>query len=85
MTNEAGKPNSAGEDRGRSGGCWPQQRTSVLDWLIKGTRQERFFDAIFAEFCRKLRADGIPIARSVMHLRLLHPQWFGTRVCGGLT
>lgn len=80
MTNEAGKPNSAGEDRGRSGGCWPQQRTSVLDWLIKGTRQERFFDAIFAEFCRKLRADGIPIARAVMHLRLLHPQWFGTRV-----
>jgi adenylate cyclase len=80
MTNDAGKPNSAGDDRGHRSGYWPYHRTSVLDWLIKGTRQERFFDAIFAEFCRKLRADGIPIVRAVMHLRLLHPQWFGTRV-----
>jgi adenylate cyclase len=61
-------------------GHWPLQRSGVLDWLINGTRQERFLDNIFGEFCRRLRADGIPVARAVMQLRILHPQWFGTRV-----
>jgi adenylate cyclase len=59
---------------------WPRRRTSVLDWLINGTRQERFLDIIFGEFCLRLSADGIPVVRAVMQLRMLHPQWFGTRV-----
>jgi hypothetical protein len=37
---------------------WPRRRTSVLDWLINGTRQERFLDIIFGEFCLRLRASG---------------------------
>jgi adenylate cyclase len=52
----------------------------VLDWLVNGTRDERFLDNIFRDCCVKLRADGIPIARATMHLRLQHPQWFGSRV-----
>ena len=55
-------------------------RTSVLDWLVNGTRDERFLDNIFRDCCVRLRADGIPIARATMHLRLQHPQWFGSRV-----
>jgi adenylate cyclase len=52
----------------------------VLDWLINGTRGERFLDHVFRDCCVKLRAEGIPIARATMHLRIQHPQWFGSRV-----
>jgi adenylate cyclase len=52
----------------------------VLDWLVNRTRDERFLDNIFRDCCVRLRADGIPIARATMHLRLQHPQWFGSRV-----
>jgi adenylate cyclase len=61
-------------------GAWPRQRNRVLDWLINETRDERFLDNIFRDCCARLRADGIPIARAVLHLRLQHPQWFGSRV-----
>jgi adenylate cyclase len=61
-------------------GLWPRQRTSILDWLVTGTRDERFLDTIFGDCCVKLRADGVPIARAVMHLQIQHPQWFGTQV-----
>ena len=70
----------AGRGAGAEGGFWPARRTSVLDWLVNGTRGERFLDNIFRDCCVKLRADGIPIARATMHLRLQHPQWFGSRV-----
>jgi adenylate cyclase len=52
----------------------------VLDWLVNGTRDERFLDNIFRDCCVKLRAQGIPLARATMHLRLQHPQWHGSRV-----
>jgi adenylate cyclase len=67
-------------ESGPSGGFWPERRTSVLDWLVNETRDERFLDNIFRDCCVKLRAQGIPIARASMHLRLQHPQWFGSRV-----
>jgi adenylate cyclase len=70
----------AGRSDGPGGGFWPERRTSVLDWLVNETRGERFLDNIFRDCCVKLRADGIPIARATMHLRLQHPQWFGSRV-----
>jgi hypothetical protein len=53
---------------------WPRQRSGVLDWLIHGTRQQRFLDGIFGDFCQRLRADGIPIARAVMQLRNTAPR-----------
>jgi hypothetical protein len=74
------RQNRGGDTPARRRGQWPLQRSGVLDWLINETRQERFLDNIFGEFCRRLRADGIPVARAVMQLRILHPQWFGTRV-----
>jgi adenylate cyclase len=70
----------AGQSDGPGRGFWPERRTSVLDWLVNGTRDERFLDNIFRDCCIKLRAQGIPVARATMHLRLQHPQWFGSRV-----
>jgi adenylate cyclase len=71
---QAGRSDSTGE------GFWPGRRTSVLDWLVNGTRGERFLDNIFRDCCVKLLAQGVPIARASMHLQLQHPQWFGSRV-----
>ncbi len=68
------------QNDGPRAGFWPERRTSVLDWLINGTRDERFLDNIFRDCCVKLRAEGIPVARATLHLRLQHPQWFGSRV-----
>jgi adenylate cyclase len=65
---------------GPGDGFWPERTTRVLDWLVNDTRGERFLDNIFRDCCVKLRAEGIPIARAAMHLRLQHPQWFGSRV-----
>jgi adenylate cyclase len=65
---------------GSDEGVWPERRTSVLDWLVNDTRDERFLDNVFRDCCVKLRAQGIPVARATMHLRLQHPQWFGSRV-----
>jgi adenylate cyclase len=60
-------------------GTWPLRRTAILDWLVGGTRPERFLDNIFVEFCNRLRDDGIPVARATLHLRTHHPQWLGAR------
>jgi hypothetical protein len=57
----------------QSDGVSPRQRSGVLDWLVNDTRGERFLDNIFRDCCVKLRAQGIPIARASMHLRLQHP------------
>jgi adenylate cyclase len=76
LTIESARRNGSGP----GGGFWPERRTSVLDWLVNETRDERFLDNIFRDCCVKLRADGIPIARASMHLRLQHPQWFGSRI-----
>jgi adenylate cyclase len=51
----------------------------VVDWLINGTRDERFIDNIFAEMCIRLQQAGIPLARSTLHVMIQHPQWLGAR------
>jgi adenylate cyclase len=51
----------------------------VVDWLINGTRDERFIDKIFAEMCVRLQQAGIPLARSTLHVLIQHPQWLGAR------
>ncbi|MCK1405128.1 adenylate/guanylate cyclase domain-containing protein [Bradyrhizobium sp. 76] len=51
----------------------------VVDWLINGTRDERFIDKIFAEMCIRLQQAGIPLARSTVHVLIQHPQWLGAR------
>lgn len=60
-------------------GAWPQERTTVLDWLINDTRDERFADNIFVGFCARLRDRGVPIGRSILLLRTNHPEWLGAR------
>src|SRR3954451_5042341 len=51
----------------------------VVDWLINGTRDERFIDKIFAEMCIRLQQAGIPLSRSTVHVLIQHPQWLGAR------
>src|SRR6185437_10044111 len=52
----------------------------VAHWLTSGTRDERFIDNIFAEFCMRLQRAGIPIKRASLHLLIQHPQWLGARI-----
>ncbi len=61
-------------------GLWPSRRTPVLDWLVKGTRDQRFLDNIFVELCRRLEQHGVPLVRAGMFLETLHPQWLGVRI-----
>ncbi len=61
-------------------GTWPLERTAILDWLVNGTRGERFVDNIFVVFCTLLRAHGIPIGRAILLLRTNHPEWLGARM-----
>lgn len=56
---------------------WPRRPDKVLDWLVNGTRDERFLDVIFPELCRRLVEAGVPLARATLHLRTLHPQYAG--------
>lgn len=59
---------------------WPAEKTEILDWLITGTKDERFIDEIFVELCNRLRASGISVARGVLAFRIRHPQWLGARI-----
>jgi adenylate cyclase len=52
----------------------------VAHWLTSETRDERFVDNIFAEFCMRLQRAGIPIKRASLHLLIQHPQWLGARI-----
>ncbi|OJH52471.1 adenylate cyclase, partial [Agrobacterium pusense] len=59
---------------------WPAEKTETLDWLVTGTKDERFIDEIFVELCNRLRASGISVARGVLAFRIRHPQWLGARI-----
>ncbi|OLP56473.1 adenylate cyclase [Rhizobium rhizosphaerae] len=61
-------------------GDWPRQRSSLLDWLMLETSDERFIDNIFHELCLRLVKAGVPLVRSSLHFRILHPQWIGARI-----
>ena len=61
-------------------GQWPVRRRAILDWLVQGTRDERFIDKILVEMCNRLRAAGVPVARASLHFRTQHPEWLGARV-----
>lgn len=61
-------------------GHWPARRTAVLDWLVNGTRGERFLDNLFVALCQMLGRHGVPLARAGMFLETNNPQWLGVRV-----
>jgi adenylate cyclase len=58
----------------------PSDSSSIIDWLMTETRDERFVDNIFIEMCEKLNQAGIPVSRGTLHFRILHPQWLGARI-----
>lgn len=61
-------------------GRWPTRLSSALDWLVRETSALPFVDDLYAGFCERLVAEGVPIDRATMHLRTLHPQFWGARV-----
>ena len=61
-------------------GQWPDRRTAVLDWLVNGTRDQRYLDNIFVELCLRLERHGLVLARAGMFLQTNNPQWLGVRV-----
>lgn len=61
-------------------GSWPTKQSKILDWLMNDVHDQRFIDNILVELCERMRAIGVPIARSTMHFRTLHPQWLGARL-----
>lgn len=58
----------------------PGDSSSIIEWLMTETRDERFIDNIFVEMCGKLNQAGIPVSRGTLHFRILHPQWLGARI-----
>ncbi len=60
-------------------GLWPARRTAVMDWLVNGTHDERYFDRIFLELCRRLERAELPLLRAVVILQIDNPQWSGVR------
>lgn len=61
-------------------GIWPARRSEVLDWLVNGTRSERFMDNIIVEMAERLVAVGVPVGRVSVHFQTNHPQWRGGRL-----
>ena len=61
-------------------GRWPTRLSAALDWLVRETAGQPYLDNLFAELCQRLVAEGLPLARTTMHLRTLHPQFRGARV-----
>ncbi len=47
---------------------------AVVDWLLQEGRQAPDAETLIDEFGRRLNAIGLPLARSVLVLQLLHPQ-----------
>jgi adenylate cyclase len=64
----------------RHEGTWPAKRRRVLDWLVHGTRDQRFVDNILVEMSERLVAAGVPVARVSLHFQTNHPQWRGARL-----
>jgi adenylate cyclase len=54
--------------------------SSIIEWLMNETRDERFIDNIFIDMCGRLNQAGIPVSRGTLHFRILHPQWLGARI-----
>lgn len=72
--------NRAAPETEEGEGLWPVRRRRILDWLVNETRGERFIDNILVEMCERLQAAGVPVTRSTLHFRTMHPQWLGARI-----
>lgn len=63
-----------------STGHWPTRLSAALDWLVRETTGLPFVETLYAQFCERLRAEGLPLDRATLHLRTLHPQFWGARM-----
>jgi adenylate cyclase len=61
-------------------GGWPTRRFATLDWLVTEASALPFVDDILAEVCNRLVDEGVPLRRVTLHLRTLHPQFWGARM-----
>ena len=57
-------------------GHWPKHPGPILDWLIGAARQLPDSGAILRELSRRLVDAGVPLCRTSLHIRTLHPQLF---------
>ncbi|WP_426123808.1 adenylate/guanylate cyclase domain-containing protein [Pararhizobium sp. PWRC1-1] len=74
-------PSSATSSLNRESADAPQSdSSSIIEWLMTETRDERFIDNIFIDMCDRLNQVGIPVSRGTLHFRILHPQWLGARI-----
>ncbi len=64
----------------RESGRWPAVRLRGIDWLVLESGREPHLERLFAGLCARLVEDGLPIDRSTLHLRTLHPQFYGARL-----
>jgi adenylate cyclase len=54
-----------------------QTASDISRWLIREGRFLASNNQLFAGFCERIYAAGVPLDRSTMHLRALHPQYRG--------
>lgn len=69
----------SGTDAASSIPTWPRRPGPVLDWLAREGRHLRDIELLLDGLCRRLHADGMPLARATFHLRALHPEVAGER------
>lgn len=54
-----------------------QSATALTSWLLGEARQIRRARELLAALCRRLIDAGVPVWRSTIHIRQLHPELFG--------
>ena len=59
---------------------WPVYRTRSLTRLVRESGGTPYLDHLFAHVCAGLHAEGLPIDRATMHVRTLHPLFYGARM-----
>ena len=62
---------------GRAATRLRRNASELSEWLIRQGRLLSGNSELFGEFCERVRAAGVPVDRSTLHLRALHPQYRG--------
>ncbi|HYC03438.1 MAG TPA: adenylate/guanylate cyclase domain-containing protein [Azospirillaceae bacterium] len=62
---------------GEYGAAWEPRVAATIGWLLSEGQRHPDMEGLFAAFCHHLVAGGLPLVRSTLHLRLLHPQLRG--------
>lgn len=59
---------------------WPTHRGAALDWLVGEAVTIPLVDDLLPGLGQRLAAEGVPLDRLTLHLRILHPQFWGARL-----